>query len=123
LQDGGSPPAAPVLSLTVGSGVLHFTWTGSAGSGYGFRLYVGTSSGGESLKYDEVILTDSTFAFDDSLGISDGTTYFAYLTATNADGESSPSNEVSGTPAAPVTFFGGPQLILPRRKRIAIPYG
>ena len=118
-------PAAPVLSMTAGNGVLHLSWTTPANNGQalqGYRLYVGTSSGGEALKYDEVILEAGDNSFDDSVSISNGTTYFAYLTASNAFGESAHSNEVSATPSAGVTFFGGPQLILPRRKRLVIPY-
>lgn len=94
-------PGAPTLSMTVSSGTLHFTWTDGATGGTpitGYKLYVGTSSGGETLKYDDVTLTAGMSSFDDSVSISDGTTYWAYLTALNAVGESAASNEVSGTP-------------------------
>jgi len=94
-------PGAPTLSMTVSSGTLHFTWTNGATGGTpitGYKLYVGTSSGGESLKYDDVTLTAGMSSYDDSVSISDGTTYWAYLTALNAVGESAASNEVSGTP-------------------------
>lgn len=94
-------PGAPALSMTVSSGTLHFTWTNGATGGTpitGYKLYVGTSSGGESLKYDDVTLTAGMSSYDDSVSISDGTTYWAYLTALNAVGESAASNEVSGTP-------------------------
>lgn len=94
-------PGAPTLSMTVSSGTLHFTWTNGATGGTpitGYKLYVGTSSGGETLKYDDVTLTAGMSSFDDSVSISDGTTYWAYLTALNAVGESAASNEVSGTP-------------------------
>ena len=67
---------------------------GSAITGY--RVYRGTSAGGETL----LTTLGNVTSFSDS-GVSNGTTYYYEVAAVNAVGESARSNERSATPTAP----------------------
>lgn len=89
------PPAAP-SNLTVGSptaGSLTLTWTDNAANETGFRIERKTGAGSYA-EFDQVG-ADVTSSVDATLAAS--TTYTYRVRATNADGDSSYSNEASGT--------------------------
>ncbi|EBM0725627.1 fibronectin type III domain-containing protein, partial [Salmonella enterica subsp. enterica serovar Senftenberg] len=68
-----------------------------------YRLYRATTPGGENLtKTPLVTLSKTTFTYDDTT-VTNGTTYYYVVVATNALGASGPSTEVSATPQGSVT--------------------
>jgi uncharacterized delta-60 repeat protein len=99
------PPEAPVLTAAAGNATVHLEWTSPADGGSpitGYRIYRGTASGQETL----LTTVGKVNSFDDS-GLVNGTRYFYRVSAVNALGEGSSSNEVSATPA---TVPGAPNL-------------
>src|SRR5690242_16946223 len=99
---GANAPAAPTgLQATAGNAQVSLTWTASAGA-TGYYVKRSTTSGNEVQ-----IATDSATAYTDS-GLTNGTTYYYEVSAYNSYGQSSNSNEVSATPAAPVTAPAAP---------------
>jgi fibronectin type 3 domain-containing protein len=89
------PPGAPTgISIVAGVAQLAVSWTASPGA-TGYNLYLGTSSGGESL--DESNVT-SPYVIT---GLSPANTYYLQITATNAGGESARSAEASKAPQPP----------------------
>ena len=109
---GGTPPAtapgAPTgLGATAGNGSAQLAWTAPASNGgspiTGYRIYRGTSSGGETFLTAVGVQTN----FGDT-GLTNGTTYFYLVRAVNAIGEGPPSNEAQATPTAPATAPGAP---------------
>ena len=94
-----SAPGAPTgLTATAGDGAASLVWTapvfdgGSAITGY--RIYRGTSSGGETFLQG----VGSVTTFADS-GLTNGQTYYYKVSAENAVGESQLSSEASATPS------------------------
>jgi hypothetical protein len=84
-----SAPAAPTnLTATSRGKRIALSWSGSNGVTY--RVYRGTSSGGESLYVSGLTRT----SFNDS-NLTSGVTYYYYVTAVGPGGESSPSAEAS----------------------------
>jgi fibronectin type 3 domain-containing protein len=99
----GAPPAPTNLAAMTtqpnnGRARVALTWTGSAGAtSYNvYRSLNGNGEGGTPLAtgVTGTSFTDATVAF--------GTTYFYKVTAVNAAGESTKSNEASGTPLVQV---------------------
>ncbi len=89
-----SDPAAPALSVTVGSASVDLSWTTPADGGAaitGYNIYRGTTSGSEKLLS---IVGSATSTYTDAAATK-GTRYHYRITATNSVGESPPSNEVS----------------------------
>ncbi len=87
------PPAAPTnLSATPGDGQVALNWGGSA-SADNYNVYRGTGG-----NYYWQASPTSTSWTDTS--VTNGTTYWYYVTAENAGGESGQSNTVSATPQA-----------------------
>jgi VCBS repeat-containing protein len=103
-------PTAPTLSATANNGSVSLSWTVPANGGSainGYKLYRGTTSGGEGLL---IALGSSTTSMVDN-SIVNGTTYYYQVSATNAAGESVRSTQMSATPTAPVgTSPGAPGL-------------
>jgi subtilase family serine protease len=94
----GTVPAAPTgLKATAGNAQVALSWNASAGA-TSYRVYRGTSAGGETLYRSG--LTATTFT---DTGLTNGTTFFYQVTALNSVGESARSAQVSATPSA-----GGP---------------
>ena len=92
-------PAAPVLSGSAGNGQALLSWTTPSNGGSaitGYKVYRGTSSGGETLLTTLPVQNSYT-----DTAVTNGTTYYYKVTALNTIGESTPSNEVSETPQAP----------------------
>jgi hypothetical protein len=97
-QDG--PPGAPTaLTALAGDGAATLGWTPPSFDGgsevTGYRVYRGTSPGGETLL--ESVGTITTF---EDTGLTNGTTYYYKVSAENAHGEGLLSNEASATPSA-----------------------
>jgi len=91
-------PTSPLLLLAMaGSAQVTLSWTEPVWDGgstiIGYNIYRGNASGNESL-LDTVGLV---LSYED-IAVSDGETYWYYVRAVNAMGESIPSNEVSATP-------------------------
>jgi fibronectin type 3 domain-containing protein len=94
-----NPPGPPRnLQANAGDGYVDLHWDppdiGDLPTGY--NIYRGECQGCESHYASILLFTD----YRDS-GVTNGVTYWYYVTATNVFGESGPSNEVSATPGGP----------------------
>ncbi|MEN6328387.1 MAG: S-layer homology domain-containing protein [Syntrophomonas sp.] len=103
-----SAPEAPVIqSATAGDAHVDINWSPAAGA-TGYNIYWSATSG----SYGTALATvgGSVNSYD-ATGLSNGTTYYFAVKATNSGGNSGYSNEVSATPqvAAP----GAPVLQTP----------
>jgi hypothetical protein len=98
-----SVPSGPAnLTARPGNGSVTLSWTASAsGNPTSYRIYRGTKSDGE-VNTPVGTTNGTTTTFTDT-GLSNGRTYFYFVSAANAVGGSPNSNEVSATPSA-----GGP---------------
>jgi hypothetical protein len=91
----GVPDAPTALVATAGDARVALTWTGSSGA-VAYYVYRSTSSGAN---YTPVAGAIEGTSYTDSTPLN-GTTYYYVVTATNANGESGYSNQVSATPQA-----------------------
>ena len=102
-------PGAPTLnSATGGNNSVSLGWSAGANGGSaitGYKVYRGTVSGGETLLATLGVVTGYT----DATAVN-GVIYFYKLSAVNAVGEGTLSNEMSATPSAPLTVPGAPTL-------------
>jgi len=94
-----TPPSAPrSLQVTAADARIDISWQTPSSDGGSpitdYRIYRGTSSGGESWLID----TGPSLTYAD-LGVTNRVTYYYYVTARNAVGEGPPSGEVSATPS------------------------
>jgi DNA/RNA endonuclease G (NUC1)/fibronectin type 3 domain-containing protein len=88
--------AAPAgLTATPGNAHVQLNWTAVTGA-TGYNVMRSTTSGSGYVS----IATPAVNSYDD-VTAANGTTYYYVVTATNANGVSLPSSEVSGLPAAP----------------------
>jgi hypothetical protein len=99
------PPAQPT-SLTATSGISQVTLAWSApstdstdGPAASYSIYRGAASGGESASPIITGVTGTTYT---NTGLTNGTTYYYYVSAVNAGGIGPDSNEVNATPYAPL---------------------
>ncbi len=91
-----TPPDPPAgVTVSAGSESLTFTWNAVA-TATGYNLYWGTTPGVTTSSGTKIADVSSPFTLND---LSPATTYYAIVTAVNADGESDPATEVSDTPA------------------------
>ena len=109
-----SPPGAPTgLTASASDAQVALSWLGPTNNGGSpltlYNIYEGTSPGGETLLTSISAVCSGvgcgkvqSFV---ATGLTNGTTYYFEVTAVNSVGESSPSNEVSATPA---TLPGAP---------------
>ena len=99
--DGGAPaviPAAPATLLAEpGDGAVPLRWQQSSGA-TGYAVLRSTSSGGP---YDTVAANVTGGSYTDTT-VTNGTTYYYTVTATNAAGTSANSPEDSATPVHPL---------------------
>ncbi|CAH1205509.1 hypothetical protein PAECIP111893_02362 [Paenibacillus plantiphilus] len=88
-------PGVPVLGpATPGDVRISLTWDPVIGS-TGYKIFKSTTSG--AYGSEEVSVTDSVYGYDVT-GLTNGTTYYFVIKATNPGGDSTASNEVSATP-------------------------
>lgn len=101
-------PSAPTLtSATAGNAQATLSWTAGSDGGSaitGFKIYRGTTAGGETL----LTTLGSVLTYTDA-GLTNGQTYYYKVSAVNEKGEGMQSNEASATPAAPATTPSAPQ--------------
>ena len=96
------PTAPQRLTATAADKSVKLAWSApvSPGGPVTYSVYRGTAAGGESLVTSGVASTSVTDG-----GLTDGTTYYYKVTATNSAGQGPASNEVSarpfGVPGAP----------------------
>lgn len=120
-----SVPGAPVgMKIVPGDAGVQLDWShGSEGSAYyTFKVYRSTTAGGP---YTGVASGLTVSDYTDS-GLTNGTTYYYVVTATNPSGESPPSVEVSATPVAGLaimTNFLGGALSVPTNWDAGLPVG
>src|SRR5215468_2855793 len=91
----GPPPAPTGVIATAGNAQVQLSWNASTGA-TGYNIKRATTSGGP---YTTVGAGAGT-AFTNT-GLTNGTTYFYVVSATNSNGESANSSQVSATPTAP----------------------
>ena len=97
-----SPPTAPTgLAATVGSGTVTLTWNAGGGA-TSYTVKRGAVSGGPYTAIGTVTNPSPT-SFADS-GLTNGTTYYYVVSATNSAGTSPNSGELPATPIAPPKF-------------------
>ncbi|MCU4183298.1 fibronectin type III domain-containing protein, partial [Acidiferrimicrobium sp. IK] len=99
-------PTAPDQSApTVGDGTVTVHWTAPVSDGgsavTGFDVYQAHSAGGEDYTAAPACSADATATSCTVSGLTDATTYYFTVVATNAVGASRPSSELSATPVAP----------------------
>lgn len=94
---GPSPPRN--LDASAGDGYVDLSWDPPADllPPLGYFVYRGTSPGGEG-RIGDTLLLDTSYRDN---AVTNGVTYWYYVTASNLDGESNPSNEVPATPGGP----------------------
>ena len=97
-------PGAPTLTgATPGNASVALAWSAPGSNGgsavTGYRIYRGTTSGGETL-----LTTLGNVAGWTDTSVANGTTYYYKVSALNSVGEGAASNELSARPSAP----GGP---------------
>jgi len=94
-------------SATGGNSTVALAWSAPVSDGgsaiTGYRVYRGTSAGGETLLTTLAVVT----SYDDTSAVN-GTTYFYKVSAVNGVGEGSRSNECSATASPPATMLGAP---------------
>ncbi|MCK4444226.1 MAG: right-handed parallel beta-helix repeat-containing protein, partial [Thermoplasmata archaeon] len=93
------PPSWPLnLQATSGNQQVTLTWEDPESDGgmpiTSFRLYRGTTSGGESF----LVEIGKSYAYTDQ-GLTNGQTYYYQVSAVNGIGEGPKSNEASATPS------------------------
>jgi hypothetical protein len=110
-----SKPAPPTgLAANVGSGTITVTWTGGGGA-TSYTVWRSLKSGSAYVSVGTVLDT-APLTHTDS-GLTNGTTYYYVVTATNSAGTSLNSAELAATPIVPPTFTSSatatPNSILP----------
>jgi len=105
---GTSAPSTPTgLAAIPGNGSVALSWNASSGA-TSYSIYRGTTSGGEGTT---PVATTTTNSYTNT-GLTNGTTYYYKVSATNSAGTSAQSSEVSATPSASATTLqisaGGP---------------
>jgi fibronectin type 3 domain-containing protein len=90
-----APPTPTGLAATAGNGSVALTWAASSGA-TSYSIYRGTAAGAEGAT---PVGTATSTSFTDS-GLTNGTTYYYTITATNSAGTSAHSAEVHAAPSA-----------------------
>jgi endo-1,4-beta-xylanase len=96
LGGGMTPPPAPTgLVATAGNAQVQLSWNASTGA-TAYNVKRATTNGGPYTTVATIPGTSFT-----NTGLTNGTTYFFVVSATNSNGESANSSQVSATPQAP----------------------
>jgi subtilase family serine protease len=112
-----APPPAPTnLTATPGDTTVSLSWTGSSGA-TSYSVYRGVASNSEG---STPIATGITTTSYKDTGLTDGTTYYYKVTATNSAGNSGVSNEASATPIATVLSITSGPTATPSRTSASI---
>lgn len=96
-------PSAPALAAVGSSAQVQLIWTAPAETAAFYTLLRGTTAGGETLFASN--LTGTTYT---DTSVTNGTTYYYTIIATNPAGTSPSSNEVSATPGSAQTVPASP---------------
>ena len=89
-----APPPTPTgLAAIAGNASVMLSWNASSGT-TSYNIYRGTTSGGEGTT---PVGTSTSTSFTDT-GLTNGTTYYYKISASNSAGTSAQSSEVSATP-------------------------
>ena len=98
------PPVAPAsLSATAGNAQVALSWASSAGAS-SYNVKRGVANGGP---YSLVASGIASLNYTDTT-VSNGTTYYFVVSASNSGGESANSNQVSALPSAPAAVPAAP---------------
>jgi fibronectin type 3 domain-containing protein len=102
LTDGPPPiPAAPInLAATAGNGQVLLSWKSGNGPGGTYSVFRGTTPDGEASTPIANGLTATNFT---DTTVTNLTTYYYTVKTVNQTASSSPSNEVTSVPGAPLT--------------------
>jgi hypothetical protein len=101
-QVSGSLPAAPTaLSAAPGNGQVTLNWTDNASNETGFKIQRATNSAFTTGVVNSTAAANATSA--PVTGLTNGTTYWFRVAATNGTGDSAWSNVVSAVPTAQAT--------------------
>jgi beta-lactamase superfamily II metal-dependent hydrolase len=101
VQSATAPPAPLNLVATPGNAQVSLTW-GTAAGATGYNVYRSTTSG----FYTTALVSNVAATNYTDNAVSNGTTYYYIVKATNGTEESGPSNEASALPAAPQPAAG-----------------
>ncbi|WP_456049005.1 S-layer homology domain-containing protein [Acetivibrio cellulolyticus] len=94
-----APAATAIQSAVAGDGQVTITWSNVSGA-TSYKVYKSSTSG--TYGAPEQTVAENVYSYD-AVGLTNGTTYYFVVKASNAGGDSINSNEVSATPqvAAP----------------------
>ncbi len=99
-------PTAPGNLVATASGTtIGLSWSAATGA-TSYNVYRGTSAGGEGTRAYKTGVTGTSFS---DTGVSTGSTYYYFVTAVNAAGESGHSSEGSATTVAASKLVFGQQ--------------
>ncbi len=93
-----APGATGGLAAAAGNGQVSLTWAAATGA-TGYGVHRSTTSGGPYTTIKSNIVGTS---YTDT-GVTNGTTYYYVVTATNAEGEGASSSQAAATPFVPST--------------------
>ena len=110
------PPAPVGLTATPGDALISLKWTEVPGTN-GYNVYRGTAPGGESATPVATGLKTASFT---NIGLTNGTTYYFKVAATNGTGLGALSNEASATPKVPLPLAPGGLTATPGDKLISL---
>ncbi|NPV89323.1 MAG: hypothetical protein HPY50_00925 [Firmicutes bacterium] len=92
-----APGAPTIQSAIAGDAHVVIAWDSVPGAA-GYKIYLSTTSGSYGAALDTV--AGAVYGYD-ATGLTNGTTYYFVVKASNPGGDSGYSNEVSATPQAP----------------------
>jgi predicted phage tail protein len=106
-----TPSAPQSSSASSGNAQVVLSWSIPSSNGgasiSGYKIYRGTSSGGEAL-----LITLGNVLTYTNTGLTNGQVYYYKVSAVNSVGEGPLSNEASATPVAPATVPSAPQNLI-----------